>query len=74
MRRNAGLARAEDRVHAVETGYRGAAAAGVALIAGRRGVVKLIAARPFQKNRRRPTPCCAAAPKLFAEFGNGMKG
>ena len=49
MRRNAGFARAEDRVHAVEAGDGGAAAAGLALIAGRRDVVKIIAARALQK-------------------------
>ena len=49
MRRNAVLAGTEDGVHAVEPVARGAAAAGLALIAGRRRVVEVIAARALQK-------------------------
>ena len=49
MRRNARLARAEDRVHTVEARDGGAAAAGLAFIAGRRDVVEVIAARALQK-------------------------
>ena len=49
MRRDAGLARAEDRVHAVEAVDRRAAAARLAFVAGRRGVVEVIAARPLQE-------------------------
>ena len=49
MRGDAGFARAEDGVHAVEPGDRGAAAAGLALVAGRRGVVEVIAAGALQQ-------------------------
>ncbi len=49
MGRNAGLARAEDRVHAVEPVAGGAAAAGLALIARRRRVVEVVAARALQQ-------------------------
>ena len=49
MHRDAGLAGAEDGMHAVDAGNRGAAAAGLAFVAGRRGVVEIIAARPLQQ-------------------------
>ena len=49
MRRDAGIARAEDRVHAVDAVDRRAAAAGLALVARRRGVIKIVAARPLQE-------------------------
>ena len=39
----------EDRVHAVDALDRRAAAAGLALVAGRRGVVEIVAARPLQQ-------------------------
>ena len=49
MRRDAGLAGAEDRVHAVEALDGRAAAAGLALVAGRRGVIEVGAARALQQ-------------------------
>ena len=49
MRGDAGLARAEDRVDAVEAVDRRAAAAGLALVAGRGRVVEIEAARPLQE-------------------------
>ena len=49
MRRDAGVARAEDRVHAVEALDGGAAAAGLAFVAGRRGVIEIGAARALQE-------------------------
>ena len=49
MRRDAGLAGAEDRVHAIEPLNGRAAAARLALIAGRRGVVEIQASRPLQQ-------------------------
>ena len=49
MRRDAGLAGAEDRVDAVEAVDRRAAAAGLALVAGRRRVVEVGAARALQQ-------------------------
>ena len=49
MRRDARLAGAEDRVHAVEPPNGRAAAAGLALIAGRRGVVKVVAPGALQQ-------------------------
>ena len=49
MRRNAGLAGAENGMHAIEPGDGGAAAAGLALITGRCGVVKVIAAGALQE-------------------------
>src|ERR1700758_1915563 len=49
MRRNAMLAGAEDRVHAVDAADGGAAATGLALIARRARIVKIEAARPLQQ-------------------------
>src|ERR1700736_6082068 len=49
MRGDAGLARSEDRVDPVDAVDGGAAAAGFALVAGRRGVIKIEAARPLQQ-------------------------
>src|SRR5205814_8081071 len=46
MRRDAGLAGAEDRVHAIEAVDGGAAAARLAFVARRRRVVEIITARP----------------------------
>ena len=49
MRRNAMLARAQDRVHAVDAVDRGAAGARLALVARRGGVVEVQAARALQQ-------------------------
>ena len=49
MRRDASLARPEDCVHSVEAIYGRAAAARLALVTGRRGVVEIVAARPLQE-------------------------
>ena len=49
MHRDAGVARAEDRVHAVEAVDGRAAAARLAFVAGRRGVVEVGTARALQE-------------------------
>ena len=49
MHRDAGVARAEDRVHAIVAVDGGAAAARLAFVAGRRGVVEVVAARALQE-------------------------
>ncbi len=61
MHGNAGLACAEDRVHAVETVDGRAAGARLALVAWRGEVVEIGTARPLQRDCRRPRPCCAIA-------------
>ena len=47
--RDAGVARAEDRVHAIVAADRRAAAARLSLVAGRRSVVKVVAAGTLQE-------------------------
>ena len=49
MRRDTGLAGAEDCVHPIETLDRRTTATGFALVARRRGVIEIIAARPLQQ-------------------------
>ena len=49
MRRDAGFAGAEDRIDAVDALDRRAAAAGLAFVAGRRGVIEIEAARALQE-------------------------
>ena len=61
MHRDAGIAGAEDRVHAVEPADRRAAGARLALVARRRDVVEIGAARALKRDCRPSSPCCAAA-------------
>src|SRR6516165_10776758 len=49
MHGDAGLAPAQDRIHAVEAVHRAAASARLALIAGHRGVVEIKAAGPLEQ-------------------------
>ena len=52
MRRNAGVADADNRMLAAEAADGGAAAAGLALVAGLVGVIEIRAARPLQQIAR----------------------
>jgi hypothetical protein len=66
MRRDAGLAPAEDRVDVVGAFEGGAAATGLAFIAGRRDVVQIVAARTLEEiaaSRRHVAQLCGRAGK-----------